>query len=338
MSFTEIEKADLHVHLNGAVPSEVMARLAKKHEVPIAEDFDIHRDLTMRGPVKGLEEYLKPWLVFKKLPTGRACLNVMVDTAFQAFAEDHVNYVEARNSPFNIPEINSVSLADSLWWLVESFQCYGRKHSIEAKLVLSLDKAHRSDTHAEALISAIKSVHHSNTIVGLDISGGEDGGIDSRIARLFKAAKEELGLGITVHAGEEGSTEMVGWAIKDCEADRIGHGLALAKSEELMNAAIEHEICVEVCLSTNYLSGQVSDIGAHPVKEFIARGIPFVLCSDNPAVNRSSLSREYRIFKAHLGNEQILYQMKERARRYRFAGQHKLEDKSDVKTQIPIQK
>jgi adenosine deaminase len=336
MSFTEIEKADLHVHLNGAVPPEVIRTLIEKYNVSLDKGFDIHRDLNVLRPVRGLQEYLKPWLMFKKLPIGRVCLNVMVDAAFQAFSDDHTKYIEARNSPFNISEINAVSLVDSLWWLVESFQYYGQKHSIEARLVLSLDRTHRSQTHAKELISAIKGVRHSGIIVGLDISGGEDGGIDSYISRLFKAAREELGLGIAIHAGEEGSTEMVKWAITDCEADRIGHGLALATSEKLMEEAIERDVCIEVCLSTNYLSGQIRDLHLHPVREFISRRIPFVLRSDNPAVNGRPLSYEYELFKTHFGNSQVLQRMNQQVRRYCFA-QNELKETSNVNTQVHIQ-
>ncbi len=321
MSFADVEKADLHVHLNGAVPSEVIERLAQEYRVTLPKNFDISQDLTLPSPVKGLQDYLKPWLVFKKFPIGQACLDLMVNAAFKAFADDHVTYVEARNSPFNISELNAVSLADSIWWLVESFQHYGREHSVEAKLVLSLDRLHRSRAHAETLVAAIRSVRQPGTIVGLDISGGEDAGIDSSISRLFRDARDGLGLGIAVHAGEEGSTEMLDWAIRDCRVERIGHGLALVKSEELMEEALEYDICVEVCLSTNYLSGQVREMCAHLVKEFIDRDIPFVLCSDNPAVNCSPLSREYSIFKSYFGDAGLLDEMNRRTTRFRLGQQ-----------------
>jgi adenosine deaminase len=319
MPFTKIEKTDLHVHLNGAVPPSLIFELVNDYHIELDPSIDIQCDLIRPDPVNGLKEYLKPWRVFKKLPIGRNCLDRMIDAALRAFSDDRVCYVEVRNSPFNISELNNISLIESICWLVDSFREYGQKHAVDAKLVLSLDRDHRSEDHAQALVAAIGDIQHTDTIVGLDISGGEDGRIETGISRLFRAARDKFGLGIAIHAGEEGSTEMLYWAIRECKAQRIGHGLALSKCGKLMEEVIASEICVEVCLSTNYLSGQITEISAHPVKEFINRGVPFVLCSDNPAVNCSSLSCEYSIFKNFFGNEGLLHQMKKLAKHFCFA-------------------
>src|SRR5271154_3931569 len=115
-----IQKWDLHLHLNGCIRPATVARLVDQHGIEVPENFDIERDLQITSPVSGLLEYFKPWSLLKRLPIGRPCLEAMVLDCTESLAADNIAYAELRNSPFNIAEINNISLTETLAWLTEA--------------------------------------------------------------------------------------------------------------------------------------------------------------------------------------------------------------------------
>jgi adenosine deaminase len=270
------------------------------------------------SPVSSLQEYLLPWRIFKQLPVGRECLNEMVLAAFTALAQDDISYAELRNSPFNISDINNLDICESVTWLLDAFESARTTTGVDARIVLSITRHDFSEEHPETLLSALKEHRDSPLIVGVDISGDEDVSIASNISSLFRQAKDEYGLGVSIHAGETGSADNVLWALDYCKADRIGHGIGAASSPELLDRLRDADVCVEVCLISNLRSGRVPDINNHPVRQFMAHGVPFVLCSDNPAVHGAPLSADYDLFLQHFGDEQLIDEMFERQMRYSF--------------------
>lgn len=249
-----LPKADLHVHLNGAISKKTAIKLLRPIVSQLPNWFNLDKDLQIDSPVHGLQEYFKPWYALKKLPYNRNCLDLMVRSALTNLEKDKVHYVELRNSPFNISENNKISLEKALEWLIESIETESSKIGIEARLILSLSRYNLNKENIKKLIEAIKYLNFSSTLVGVDLSGDEDTPIIPEVGNFFKKSKNEFGLGVTIHAGETGNENNIWWAINECSADRIGHGLAASKSITLMNTIIDRKICLEICLYSNYLS------------------------------------------------------------------------------------
>ena len=85
----------------------------------------------------------------------------------------------------------------------------------------------------------------SRGIVGVDIAGDELMPLDPRHIEGFKKAKD-LGLNITVHAGESGPAANVKTAIEELGATRIGHGYHVIDDESIYQLAREKGIHFEV--------------------------------------------------------------------------------------------
>lgn len=314
-----MEKAELHAHLNGCIPPDKIRELIRKHNVEIPPDFDIDRDLQILEPVSSLLEYFKPWLVLKRLPVGKACLAEMVDAAVGTLAEDSVTYVEFRNSPFNICEINNISIDEALEWLIETLSQSSERYAVKANLVVSLSRYNMDIKKAWQLLNAIKTYKRDGVIVGVDLSGDESSPITSEIAKFYRSAKDDLGLGVTIHAGEMGNLENIRWAIEECDADRLAHALAAAECKRTLDILSKNDICLEISLISNLRTGAVKTLASHPVLSFIAHGVPFVLCSDNPQVHDSSLSEEYALFNKLTSRHDLLESMYSRQRKYCFS-------------------
>ncbi len=313
-----LPKADLHAHLNGCIPTIVVKELLREFSVRIPEGFDPETDLQVTTPVSSLTEYFRPWYLLKLLPVGKSCLDRMVLEALRSLGADGVRYVEFRNSPFSIAKQNNISLEESLEWLVDSLTVASSQTGIDARLIPGLSRFDCSPEQGLGLLEAIKATNRAGRIVGVDLSGDEDKPIDGEIARFFRIAKDEIGLGVTIHAGETFVASNVEWAVKECGADRIGHCLAAATEPRLLESLARRDVCIEACLSSNILTGRVASVKQHPIGKFIEAGVPFVLCTDNPSVHNVPLSGEYALFGEHFPESAVLDTMYDRQLEYSF--------------------
>ncbi len=102
-------------------------------------------------------------------------------------------------------------------------------------------------THPErcADIVALADRYMSRGVVGIDIAGNELLPLDQKHIDGFRAARE-LGLHVTVHAGESGPAANVKQAIEVLGAERIGHGYHVVDDEEIYKLAKESKVHFEV--------------------------------------------------------------------------------------------
>jgi adenosine deaminase/aminodeoxyfutalosine deaminase len=84
-------------------------------------------------------------------------------------------------------------------------------------------------------------------------------------------------------------------------AERIGHGIAAARDPELMRCLRDRDIPLEICITSNLVTGVVPALAGHPVRRLFDAGVPIVLNTDDPAMFGCTLSGEYRLAARHFG-------------------------------------
>ena len=133
---------------------------------------------------------------------------------------------------------------------------------MRAGLILMMD---RTFTHEQNAIIVEKAIRYSHRgVVGVDIAGPRpDGGRYPYrdLAPLVEEARAG-GLGVTIHVGEEGGQHgiaEIGEVVEHLRPERIGHGILAAQDEETMRALREAGIVLELCPSSNLLTGALAD-------------------------------------------------------------------------------
>ena len=316
LAFQELEKAELHAHLNGSLPPQGIRELLRDRGLHENPEFAVPAPII--EPVRGLEEYFAPWALLRALPTDEAALAQLAVAAANALAADGVSYAELRSSVVYVARRNSVSLEAALEWLLVAFAEASLVTGVDLRLVTSVVREQSDLDSANLLLSALGRHAGNERLVGVDLCGNEDAPIDTRIARFFRSAKEEYGLGVTIHAGETGDAQNIRWALDDCGARRIGHGLAAADDPLLLDRLVESGVCIEVCLTSNRLTGLVPNLAEHPVLRFHQAGVEFVLCADNPQLHGLGLSHEYALLAELVEDDSLIAQMHRRQLRHAF--------------------
>ena len=284
-----LKRGELHVHMNGAVPASMIREILSDEETSLPQGFDFQRDLVRLTPSSSLAEYLTPWQILRLFPKKRANLDRMTLSVFGSLAENHVDFVELRSSLLYLATLQECSPAQALERLIESTGEAARHHCIRRGLILTVTRGDYGAVGLATLLQAFEDLGRPKEVVGLDLAGDEEMSYPAELPSMFRNAKDRFGLGITIHAGETGRVENVRHAVELFGADRIGHGTAAGKDPALLEQLAKLRICVEVCPISNRLTGAVPPNEAHPLQEFRRHSVPFVICSDNPAIHQHGL-------------------------------------------------
>jgi adenosine deaminase len=103
------------------------------------------------------------------------------------------------------------------------------------------------------------------------------------------------------HAGESAGPESIWEALDLLGAERIGHGIAAARDEDLMARLRDDGIVLEVCPTSNVCTRSVSSLADHPLPALVAAGVPVTINSDDPPMFSTTLCHEYEVAAELLG-------------------------------------
>ena len=311
-------RGELHVHLNGAIPAPTIREILADEATALPAGFEFGRDLVRTAPCQSLAEYLAPWQVLRLFPRKRENLDRLAFAVIESLAVNNVRFVELRSSVLYLMALQKCSPAQALERLIESTGEAARCHGIRRGLILTVTRGDYGAVGLSTLLQAYRDLGEPKDVIGLDLAGDEEMGYPAELPSLFREAKDRFGLGITIHAGETGRVENVWSAVELFGADRIGHGTAAGKDQELLELLSERGICIEVCPISNRLTGAVPPNEAHPLQQFRQHGVPFAICSDNPAIHQRGLADDQTAAMAEglsIGDMRLQYEV---AKHYSF--------------------
>ena len=121
------------------------------------------------------------------------------------------------------------------------------------------------------------------TFCGIDMVDYEDNFLLFEMKdQLLDIKEKHPTINFIFHAGEstqKNNLNIIDAILMDCK--RIGHGLAIAYHPVLMERLIEHNICIEINLVSNFMLGYMRDPFWHPLRMLINSGVNVALSSDD---------------------------------------------------------
>lgn len=301
----QLPLVDLHRHLDGNIRPQTIWELAQQNNIELPTDnfeaFLPHVQIT------DSEADLIAFL--KKLDWGVGVLKNLddvvrigyenVEDAFNA----NIDYTELRFSPYYIAMTHNLPIEGVVEAIIEGVNQGREKFTTQVNLIGILSRTFGVE-HCQSELNALLA--YKDSLVAVDLAGDEYNFPGSLFEEHFKQVRD-ADLNVTVHAGEAAGPESVWHAIEKLGATRIGHGVACASDQKLMDYMRDHQISLESCLTSNYQTGTIKDIADHPVKTFLANDLLVCLNTDDPAVENIELTGEFVLAEKVLGfnNDQI---------------------------------
>ena len=291
--FRALPKVELHLHLEGAAPPDLIRRLAAEKSVDLSGIFDAQGSYAFRDFRHFLQVYEAACTVLQTPEDFRRLTLAVLEQS----AEQGVIHTEAFLSPDFCGGGDLSAWREYLAAMAEAAAQAQRDHAITLRGIVTCI---RHFGPAKARATALCAAETAGAIVtGFGIAGDEGAGAPRDFVWAFDCARE-AGLGLTAHAGEWGGPESVRAALGDLRVTRIGHGVRAIEDPALVERLAESGTVLEVCPGSNIALGLYADWRAHPVAKLRDAGVKLTLSTDDPPFFHTSLCAEYAaLSRAH---------------------------------------
>jgi adenosine deaminase len=142
-------------------------------------------------------------------------------------------------------------------------------------------------------------------VIGIGL-GGDEARFPAELFEDVYAFARAQGLHTFAHAGEAAGAHSVRAAIHVLGAERIGHGIRALEDRDVVALLVERRIPLEICPTSNMLTGVATRERAHPLVELDAAGCIVTIDADDPALFRTSITDEYAYVEQLCGRETLL--------------------------------
>ena len=307
-NYRALPKVELHRHLEGTLRLNTMLDIAQQHGITIPADI-----LRLSSLVQMQEEesfsfqnFLSKFNTLRLFYRSPDVIHRITREAVEDAAKDNIRYMELRFTPVALSRAERFPLQDVIDWVITSSQEAAKKYGVIVKLIASVNR-HESHELAEQ-VAWLAAEHKNRGLVAMDLAGNEAELKSEPFYGVFKEAKQS-GLHVTIHAGEWGPAANVKEAIEQLGAERIGHGVRVLEDDFVAQLVKERGTAFEVCATSNYQSGVVPALEAHPLADMLGRGLNVTINTDDPSISRITLSHEYYVACENLGlSEDVLKQ------------------------------
>ena len=291
----QLPKAELHVHLEGAIRPATLLELAQRNGVDLPAES-----------VEGLREYyrFRDFAHFVDVyVTITGCLKTPDDYRLIAYefgcdcARQQIRYAEVT---FTIA--TNVRLTGLPWQSILDGLNAGREQAradlgVDWRWVfdISRDRAATQDLVVEIALAA-----RDRGVVALGLGGSEAQFPPELFTRSFDRARA-AGLPRVPHAGEMAGPVSIWSALRLLHADRLGHGVRCIEDPALVAYLRQQQVPLELCPTSNIRLAVYPGYEAHPLRQLWDAGLTITVNSDDPPLFDTDLSHEYSVLVEHFG-------------------------------------
>ncbi len=181
--------------------------------------------------------------------------------------------------------------------------------AVEVRYIFQVGRTNAPPQVFAQMVAAFELANHDPRVVALNLVQPEDNLVALRdfslqmrmlnyLRQIYRRAH------ITLHAGElaqglvppEALRFHITESVTIGNAERIGHGVDVmyeTNADKLLQEMAARNVMVEICLTSNdVILGVRGD--QHPLRRYIAAGVPVALATDDEGVARSDITNEYR--------------------------------------------
>lgn len=290
--FRRMPKVELHVHIEGSIPLEVLWDLVVRHGA--ASEVRDLEGLQRKLSFHSFHQFIEAWVWKSRFLRDEADYARIGEAFARRCVAQNIRHCEAHCSP-----IDATAHGLDIPTAVRALRA-GIERVPEARVLLIVDLVRNFGAdRARATLDALDSLDRGG-VVGVGLGGSEAEHPASLFAEVFTTAAAR-GWRRSIHAGEAAGPQSIREALDTCHAERIGHGIRAIEDADLMHRLGDEGIPLEVCPTSNLRTQVVDRLDRHPIAALKAAGLRVCLGSDDPAFFGSDLDGELRLLHRGLG-------------------------------------
>ena len=282
-----LPKAELHLHLEGAIPVPALFELVRAAggdpAVPTVEA------LRARLVYPDFPAFIDAWLWKNGFLRTYGDFAFIAEAVAADLARQNIGYAELFFSPSRFAQhgLEPAGLAAAIR------SGFERVPEVTLYLIADLVRDHGPERAAVTLAEVVEVADEAG-ILGIGIGGSEHLYPPEPFAPVYEAARE-AGLRTSAHAGEAAGAASVRGAVEALRVDRIGHALRAEEDEAVVDLLAETGVVLELCPLSNLATGVIERIEDHPVRRYWERGLNITVNTDDPGMFHNSLAGEYAV-------------------------------------------
>jgi adenosine deaminase len=288
-----IPKAELHVHLEGTAPPDLVRRIAERNGLELPDGLLAAPDrFAYRDFLDFLDTYDKAASVIR---TAEDYRDITYEYLVRCAREGAV-YVELTASPDHA-RLVGLSDEEHIEGIARGIDDARAETGIEGRILISCVRNFGVEPALRVARYAAERRHPY--IVGFSMAGDEENYPPAAYADAFRIAAD-AGLGCSVHAGEWAGPESVRGGL-ELPVSRIAHGVRSIEDPGLVEELAARGTFLECCPTSNVVLGIYPTYEEHPLPVLKAAGVRVTLGSDDPPYFGASIGGEYEVCREHFG-------------------------------------
>ena len=288
---------ELHLHLDGAITSEIAKKLAilQNIELPTQNTCELQNLLQVPSNCQNLNDFLQCFALPLTLLQTKIGISEAVFLVASALEQQQVIYAELRFAP-QLHTQKGLSQEEVILSALEGV----KRSPIPLNLILCCMRGENThDANLETLRLAKKYLVAHGGVVALDLAGAEGLYPTTAYQDIFAQAKQ-MQIPFTIHAGEAAGADSVETALS-FGANRIGHGVRSFENPAVLEQLQQSQVALELCPTSNRQTNAIPNMQQYPLLSYLNQGICVTLNTDDMAICGITLADEFCYMQENFG-------------------------------------
>ncbi len=271
-----IPKAELHIHIEGALEPELMMELAAKNRImlPFGSVAEIRRAYNF----KDLQSFLNIYYQGARVLVDEDDFFRLTWRYLQKAAEQNVRHTEIFFDPQS-HTARGIKFETVVSGIHRALTDAKQQLGLSSRLIMCFL---RDLSVAEAMATLEDAHDFKAMITGVGLDSSEVGFPPQNFGPVFDRARH-WGFKTVAHAGEEGPPAYIWQALKRLKVDRIDHGIRCLEDAALVAYLANRQIPLTVCPLSNVKLKVFDSMKQHNIMKMLASRLCVSVNSDDPA-------------------------------------------------------
>jgi len=290
---------DTHRHFGGCIPCEFVWEIVRendfKHLGESLSDVRAAMQFLPNEPAN-FHRFLDKFKILDQIVWNEDLIDRSVRATCDGLEAEGVDFTWMRFSINKYMDAMNWHKHEAIKFIYDSFNTH-RPGKVGLILALKYESMRASQRQYANLIENPKV---AELLMGIDLVGDE-AYFDARFySSLFKQWKK-AGKVLCAHVGESQSAKNIRDAILQMGVKHVAHGIKIAQHLDIVKLAKDRDICFDLAITSNKITGVWPNLSTHPIKDMIEFGLKVTIGTDDPVQCSTTMDQEYEILKNEIG-------------------------------------